>query len=50
MSGRTSTKDDKMELRRRFIPFALNVNSLYIINMVIQELLKGVRFTIKALG
>ena len=50
LSGRTSTIDDKMELRRRFIPFALNVNSLYIINMVIQELLKGVRFTIKALG
>ena len=34
-----------MELRRRFIPCALNVNSnsLYIINMVIQELLKGIR-------
>ena len=39
------TIDDKIELRRRFIPFAVNVNSnsLYIINMVIQELLKGVR-------
>ena len=32
------TTDDKMELRRRFSPFALNVNSnsLYIINMVIR--------------
>ena len=32
------TIDDKMELRRRFSPFALNVNSnsLYIINMVIR--------------